>query len=401
VSVTTPNRHPAWLPNLLGMLIAVGPAATDMYLPAFPAVEASFGTAPGTAQLTLATWFVGLAIGQVSQGSMSDRFGRRRPLIAGCILFTICCVACALAPSMTFLAIIRLVAAFGASAGMVIARAIVRDLAHGQAAAIMMSRLILVMSLSPILAPTIGGALLTFTHWRVIFWLLSAYGLLCTLLSWKLLPETLPPDRRVHLSLPDLAARYVAIVREPTFITHALMGACGTFTLFAYLAGSAPVFEDGFGLSPPVFGAIFGLCASALVVSAQLNARLLPRFGLNRMLTSVAWLSFAATLVLCGLSFGGVHNLVLIALPLIVTIGCQGFSNANASAGALTRHAGHAGSAAALMGTLQYGLGAIAGLLVGVFTDGTPRGMAALMCTGMAGAVFFDRLRPHPERPHA
>jgi MFS transporter, DHA1 family, multidrug resistance protein len=379
------------------MFIAVGPAATDMYLPAFPAVEGSFGTAPGTAQLTLATWFAGLAIGQVTQGSLSDRFGRRRPLIAGCILFTLCCIGCAIAPSMTVLAVLRLVAAFGASAGMVIARAVVRDLAHGQAAAVMMSRLIMVMGLSPILAPTIGGALLTFAHWRAIFWLLGAYGVLCTILAWKLLPETLDPAQRVHLNLANLADRYVMIARERTFITHAMMGACSTFTLFAYLAGSAPVFEGGFGLSPPVFGLIFGLCACALVVAAQLNARLLPRFGLNAMLSGIAWVSFCATLVLCALAFGRVHSLAMIAAPLIVTIGCQGFSNANASAGALTRHAGHAGSAAALMGTLQYGLGSVSGLLVGLLTDGTPRGMAALMCAGMAGAVLFNRIRPHPE----
>lgn len=187
MSIRTAHRtihttsHPTWLPSLLGLFIAVGPAATDMYLPAFPAVEATFGTAPGTAQLTLATWFAGLAVGQITQGTLSDRFGRRVPLMAGFFVFTLSTIGCALAPSLTALAVFRLFAAFGASAGMVISRAVVRDLSEGQAAAIMMSRLVLVMGVAPILAPTIGGAILAFAHWRVIFWLLALYGAACVI----------------------------------------------------------------------------------------------------------------------------------------------------------------------------------------------------------------------------
>src|ERR1700733_5891249 len=194
MSVHVPPKHPTWLPSLLGLFIAVGPAATDMYLPAFPAVEATFGTEPGTAQLTLATWFAGLAVGQITQGTLSDRFGRRIPLMVGFLVFTLATLGCALAPILTVLAIFRAVAAFGASAGMVIARAMVRDLSEGQAAAIMMSRLILVMGVAPILAPTVGGAILAFTHWRVIFWLLTLYGVVCIVRAWKVLPETLPGE---------------------------------------------------------------------------------------------------------------------------------------------------------------------------------------------------------------
>ncbi|PPQ30338.1 hypothetical protein CCS01_19470 [Rhodopila globiformis] len=319
--MTTPSirPHPNWLPSLLGLFIAVGPAATDMYLPSFPAVESAFGTAPGTAQLTLATWFAGLALGQLNQGSLADRFGRRLPLMAGFGVFTLATIGCALAPTLPALAVFRLIAAFGASAGMVIARAVVRDLAEGQAAAIMMSRLVLVMGLAPILAPSIGGGVLVFAQWRVIFWLLAAYGVAC------------------------------------------ILSAC------------------------------------SLVACAQLNARLLPIAGLSRMLTVIAWVSFTATLVLTALAFSGVHILWAIIAPLVVIIGCQGFANANTNAGALSRHAGHAGSAAALMGTFQFGLGASAGLLVSLLTDGTPRGMAAMMACGMLGAVIADRVRPRTE----
>jgi DHA1 family bicyclomycin/chloramphenicol resistance-like MFS transporter len=394
MSPHVPPRHPAWLPTLLGLFIAVGPAATDMYLPAFPAVEASFGTAPGTAQLTLATWFAGLAVGQITQGTLSDRFGRRIPLIAGFIVFTLSTIGCALAPSLTWLAIFRTTAAFGASAGMVISRAVVRDLSEGQAAAIMMSRLVLVMGVAPILAPTIGGAILTFAHWRVIFWTLAVYGTVCVITAWKTLPETLPEERRLRLSPAGQAARYLMILRERTFLTHAIMGGCSTFCMFAYLSGCSPVFENGFGLSPSAFALIFGLCAVSLVGCSQLNARLLPRFGLNRMLTAVARVSFCGTVVLAAVAFSGVHVLWAVVAPLVVVIGCQGFNNANTTAGALSRHAGHAGSASALMGTFQFSLGASSGVLVGLLTDGTPRGMAAMMFCGMLGAVITDRFRP-------
>ncbi|MGE0226495.1 MAG: multidrug effflux MFS transporter [Acetobacteraceae bacterium] len=385
---------PVWLPSLLGFFIAAGPAATDMYLPAFPAVEATFGTASGTAQLTLAAWFAGLGIGQVTQGTLSDRFGRRRPLMLGTAIFALATLGCALAPSLGWLAIFRAISAIGASAGMVIGRAIVRDLADGQAAAIMMSRLMLVMGVAPILAPSIGGLILIFAHWRVIFLLLATYGAICSLLAWKVLPETLPEERRIRLGVYAQINRYASILAERTFLAHAVMGASGTFCMFAYLAGSAPVFIQGYGLTPSQFALIFGLCSCGLIAGSQINARLLPRFGLSFMLRTISRISLTATTTLVILAFTGVHNLALIIAPIFVALSCQGFSNANASVGALSRHAQHAGSASALMGLGQFSLGASSGLLVGLLTDGTPRGMAALMMCGSLGAVIADLCRP-------
>jgi len=280
---------------------------------------------------------------------------------------------------------------------MVIARAVVRDRSEGHAAAIMMSRLVLVMGVAPILAPTIGGAILAFAHWRVIFWVLAAYGAICVVTAWKVLPETLPPDRRLRLSFTGQVARYMMILREKTFLTHAIMGGCSTFCMFAYLSGCSPVFEDGFGLNPSEFALIFGGCAVALVCCSQLNARLLPRVGLSRMLTNVARISCCGTLVLLIVAFSNVHVLWAVVAPLVVVIGCQGFNNANSSAGALSRHGAHAASASALMGTFQFSLGASSGVLVGFLTDGTPRGMAAMMFCGMLGAVIADRFRPRTE----
>ena len=383
-----------WLPALLGFLIAVGPGATDMYLPAFPAVEASFHSAPGTAQLTLASWFAGLAVGQITQGTVSDRFGRRLPLLVGTAGFTLACLGCALAPSIAWLAGFRAVAAFAASASMVIPRAVVRDLADGHAAAIMMSRLMLVMGAAPILAPSIGGLVLLFAHWRMIFVILAIYGAIAGALVWRYLPETLEQERRNRLHLGEQFARYRSILTDRGFVTHAAMGGCASFGMFAYLGGSSPVFIQGFHLSPSVFALVFGLNSIGLIACSQLNARLLRRYSPSQLLAMAQRVSLCSGAVLCGVAFAGVHVLALVMAPIFVSISCMGLTNANAIVGALSRHAAHAGSAAALMGVGQYSLGATSGLLVGLLTDGTPRGMALLMCAGSLGSVIAERFRP-------
>lgn len=385
---------PFWLPALLGFLIAVGPGATDMYLPAFPAVEASFHSAPGTAQLTLASWFAGLAFGQITQGTVSDRFGRRLPLVVATAGFTLACIGCALAPSIGWLAAFRFASAFAASASMVIPRAVVRDLADGHAAAILMSRLMLVMGVAPILAPSIGGLVLLFAHWRFIFVILAIYGATACALVWRFLPETLTPDHRIRLGFGDQFRRYGGILRERGFITHAAMGGCASFGMFAYLGGSSPVFIEGFHLSPSIFALIFGLNSIGLIAGSQINARLLRRYTPSQLLVGAQRVSLASGLVLCVIAFGGYHVLPLVMAPVFVSISCMGFTNANAMVGALSRHAAHAGSAAALMGVGQFSLGATSGLLVGLLTDGTPRGMALLMFLGSLGSVIAQWFRP-------
>jgi MFS transporter, DHA1 family, multidrug resistance protein len=387
-------RFPAWLPLLLGFLTAVGPATTDMYLPAFPAIEASFGARPGSAQLTLAAWFAGLAIGQFSQGTLSDRFGRKRPLVVATAVYTLACLGCALAPTIGWLAAFRAVAAIGASAGMVIPRAVVRDLAQGHAAAVLMSRLALVMGAAPILAPALGSAVLAFADWRGIFWILMAYGAICCVLVAFLLPDTLPPERRIRLHLGEQFARYRSILAERGFLSHATMGGFATFAFFGYLAGSSPVFIQGFGLTPLRYAMVFGANSFGLICCAQLNPIVLRRFGHSGVLRTVARVHLCATATLTVIAFAGLHILPLVIAPVFVAISCMGMLNPNTIVGALARHAQHAGSASAVMGTGQYLLGAVSGLLVGLFTDGTPRGMAVLMLVGSIGMVMADRARP-------
>jgi MFS transporter, DHA1 family, multidrug resistance protein len=389
-----PMKFPAWLPLLLGFLTAVGPSTTDMYLPAFPAIEASFGSPPGSAQLTLAAWFAGLAVGQMTQGTLSDRFGRKRPLMIATAIYTVACLGCALSPSIEWLAGFRALAAIGASAGMVIPRAMVRDLAEGHAAAVLLSRLSLVMGAAPILAPTVGSAVLAFANWRGIFWILTAYGAVCWLLVVVLLPDTLPAANRIQLRLGEQLARYRSILSERGFLTHAAMGAFATFAFFAYLGGSSPVFIQGFGLTPAAYAVIFGANSFGLICCAQLNPLLLRRFGHVAVLRGVARVHLCATATLTAVALAGLHRLPLVIAPLIVAISCMGMLNPNTIVGALARHQQHAGSASSVMGTGQYLLGAVSGLLVGLATDGTPRGMALLMLVGSIGMALADKRRP-------
>ncbi|GAC1477732.1 MAG: multidrug effflux MFS transporter [Acetobacteraceae bacterium] len=388
--------YPVWLPVLLGVLTAVGPLSTDMYLPAFPAIEAALGGRIGTAQITLATWFAGLAIGQLTQGSLADRYGRRGPLIVGTAIYTLANAGCALAPDLTTLAIMRFIAGFGGSASMVIPRAVVRDLADGHAAARMMSQLILVMGAAPILAPTLGGLVLTVAPWRAILWIMAGYGAICGLLVWRLLPDTLPRRNRVRLGLAGLLQRYAMVLRDRGFLTFAMMGGLGMFGMFAYIGGSPPVLIQRFGFSPAQYGMMFGASAAAFIVGSQISPRLLHRFGASRIVrtAALAYLLAALALFACArLDVGGVFGVVL---PVVVSMGSMGFIMPNSAVGALSRHAAHAGSASALIGTIQFCLAALSGMLVGVLSDGTARPMSLLMLLGAIGVVVADRLRPLP-----
>ena len=385
---------PSWLPLLLGLLTAVGPISTDMYLPAFPAIEAGLGLRSGSAQVTLATWFAGLAVGQLVQGSLADRYGRRGPLIAGTLLYAAANVGCALAPDLLTLAAMRFLAACGGSASMVIPRAVVRDIADGHAAARLMSKLILVMGAAPILAPALGGAVLGFASWHAIFWITSAYGALCCLLVWRFLPDTLSPAHRISLGAASLAERYIRVARDRVFLSYALTAGCGMFGMFAYIGGSPAVFIQRFGLSPTTYGALFGVSAAAFIVGSQVAPRLLPRYGAARVLRAGVRCYLLATSTLLALALLGVGGPAGVVLPVMAAMGTMGFVMPVSTVGALSRHAAQAGSASALMGTLGFLLAALSGVLVGLLSDGTARPFAALMVLGAVGAVLADWLRP-------
>jgi len=281
---------------------------------------------------------------------------------------------------------------------MVIPRAIVRDLADGHAAARLMSKLILVMGAAPILAPTLGGLILGFGDWHWIFWITAVYGAICAVLVAVLLPETLKDGHRVRLGLGGMASRFVGVAQDGVFLGYALIGGFGMFGMFAYIGGSPPVLIERYGFSPAQYGMLFGCSAGMFILASQISPRLLPRFGGPRIVRTATMVYALAGLVLLAsavIDRGGVATIVV---PVMVAMGCMGFIMPNAAVGALTRHAHQAGSASALMGTVQFTMAACSGVLVGLLSDGSARPMAGMVLLGAVGAVVADRLRPRPVR---
>lgn len=384
---------PSWLPLLLGFLTAINPISTDMYLPAFPTLEAEFRTGAGSAQVTLATWFIGLAVGQVTQGSLADRFGRRGPLMVGTLVYTAASIGCALAPDMGWLAVFRGLAAFGASASAVIPRAIVRDMATGLEAARLMSRLILVMGAAPILAPSLGGLLLGVAGWRSIFWVMAGYGALSCLLVWRLLPDTLPVERRLRLGFFALFRGYWRVLSEPVFVTHALLGAAVMFCVFAYISGAPAIYIEHFGITPGQFAVIFGASAAGFIGGAQLNPMLAARFRPGRVLTaaSLGVLLASVLLVACAVTgWGGIWG---VFPPVVLLLSASSLVLPNSAVGALARHGQRAGTASALLGTIQFAVAALGSMGVGIFANGTPLPVTLVILFGALMALGLNGLR--------
>ncbi|MDE8342466.1 MAG: multidrug effflux MFS transporter [Acidocella sp.] len=379
------------LPLLLGFLIAVGPLSTDMYLPAFPQIAADFQN-QAAPQISLAAYFIGLAVGQMTQGALSDRLGRRSPLLAGLIIYTIASIGCAFCWSVSSFAVFRFLAALGCSAGVVIPRAMVRDLADGPAAAKLFSKLVLVMGVAPIVAPMLGAVVVSISNWRMIFVVAALYGVLAVWLVWRKLPDTLPPERRTRIGLVPVIVRYVNISRERAFITHAAVGAFTSAALFAYLSATPQIFIGGYGWNTAEYAALFGMNAVAYIGYNQMNPALVSRFGIGPVIVFAVTTLVISCLILVALALHPIGPWGVIAALLISEIGF-GLINPCAMVGALSRHQAHAGSASALLGTMQYTGGAVAGLAMGVLGNNTvgPMAVAMLACALAAAAAAWAR----------
>jgi MFS transporter, DHA1 family, multidrug resistance protein len=350
---------------LLGGLSAFGPLSMDMYLPGLPDLAHELSAPASAAQLTITSCMLGLALGQLLAGPVSDALGRRRPLLVGLAAYTAASALCAAAPGMGSLVLLRLVQGVAGAAGIVIARAIVRDLHSGVAAARFFSLLVLVAGLAPILAPLVGGQLLHVTDWRGIFLVLAAIGLLLLAASWRLLDETLPTGERHGGGLSATLRVFGRLLRERGFVGYALACGMSFAAMAAYISGSPFVLQDIYGVSPQAFSALFALNAGGIMAASQIGARTVERAGPSRLLAlglgagAVGGVGLLAAILLDA-GLGGV-------LPcLFVVVSSVGLVLPNALALALTGHPRTAGSAAALMGLSQFALGAAAAPLVGV-----------------------------------
>lgn len=385
-----------WLIILLGLVTGIGPLATDMYLPAFPQVEHDLAGGPGSAQFTLAAWFFGLALGQFSQGPLSDRFGRRAPLILGLGVFALASAGCALVQNYHLFCLCRFLGAVGGSASAVIPRAVVRDVATGKKGARIMSQLTLVFGVMPVLAPSLGSIVLKFGNWRWIFWLGAVYGVIAIIGIFLSLPDTLAPERRIPFSLIRIASRYILILKEPVFRSNALVVTFSTFVMFAYL-GSAPVlFEQVLHFSSGQFGLFFGVNAAAFILGTQINGKLVHKIAMPVLLeVALAWavLVGAVFVVLAFMGVAGEHNPVLTCALITSITGALGFIGPNATVMSFYHHGQHAGSASAMLGTMQFSLGSLSSILVGLIPGNSALPTAIGMMTGILGMLGADLLR--------
>lgn len=377
---------------MLGALTALGPLSIDMYLPSFQAIARDLTASPAQVQLTLAVFFVALGIGQAFYGPLSDRFGRRRPLCFGLALYVLASAGCALARSIEALVAWRFAQALGGCAGMVIARAVVRDRFDEREAARFFSLLILVTGLAPILAPSIGGQILVFFSWRAIFWTLAGFALVGFITATFMLPESLPPERRTEGGVATALRVYSRLLRDRAFMRYALSGALVISGMFAYIFGSPFVFMQIYGVRPERFGWIFGAIALGLISASQLNRVVLARVAGARILSHALVVTAAAGVILLVMAWTGVGGLAGLLGPLFVYIASLGFVLPNVIATALGPQGRNAGTASALLGTLQFGAGATVGALLGVLGDGTAVPMAGLIATCGLSALLVHRL---------
>lgn len=370
---------------MLGSIIAIGPLSIDLYLPAFPELADSLGTSEPMIQLTLTACLIGLALGQSIVGPLSDALGRRRPLLVGLIGYTVASVLCAIAPTAATLAGARFAQGLLGAGGLVIAQALVRDLFEGRMVARVLSRLILVMGMAPVLAPALGGQLLVLTGWRGLFWVLAAFGLAMSVVVAGFVPETLTVERRRTGGVKDALGSYGRLLRDRRFVAHIGIGGLGFVLVFSYVSGSPFAYQEIHGVSPQLFGALFGLNAVGMVIASQLNARLVFTLEPVRILRAAVPVTAAAALVFLITSATGAFGLAGLMVPLFVVMTSIGFILPNNGAMALNRHPESAGTAAALLGSGQFAVGAFAGPLIGAIDTGTALPMASAMTIGALG----------------
>lgn len=390
------GRRYVQLVIVLGALSAIGPLTIDAYLPALPTLSAQLGATDAQAQATITGLLIGLGVGQLVIGPLSDAVGRRKPLLAGLVLHALMSIVCAFAPSITMLTITRTLQGIGGAAVSVVAMAIVRDLFTGLRAAQLLSRLVLVLGIAPILAPSLGGALLQITSWRGIFVVLALAAAGLFALAWVALPETLPVERRRPASLRGSLRAYGSLFSDRLFLAMVGVGGMVFATIFAYVAGAPFVLQEIYGLTPEQFGLAFGANAVGMIALTQLNPLLVRRYGPVRVLTGAVLLGVTSALALLAVAITGFGGLVGLMIPLAFVVSSAGLAFPNAPAIALSRHGEAAGTAAAMLGAVQFVVGGAIAPIVGLLANGTPVPMAAVMVgtTGLATTLVLFARRP-------
>ena len=388
---------------VLGLLSAIGPFAIDMYLPALPAIGLALRADVHAVQLSLMTFFLSFAISQLVYGPASDIFGRKPPLYVGIVLFIVGSIGCALAPDIGWLIGFRFLQGLGGGAPMVVPRAIVRDLHTGVEATKLMALLLLVFSVSPVLAPLIGSFVIDAGGWRAIFWAVAAIGAVGVVLTAVTLEETRPVAARADSSVGSTVRAFALLLRDVRFMGLTAIGGFGMAAFFIYLANSSFVLIDHYGLTPRQYSLVFSVNAASFIGASQFAGRFAARYGLPKLI-AVAVLGFTATMVAtCAVDLAGNESLAVIVAMLMLGFGFLGLVVPTTSVMALDDHGTIAGAASALMGTLQLVMGAVVIAALGPFVDGTARPMliGIAVVALVAGALTWLTLGRAPHHAPA
>jgi DHA1 family bicyclomycin/chloramphenicol resistance-like MFS transporter len=396
---TKQEKMMLWMTVFMGMLAAIAPLSTDMYLPGLPAMMADFAVSPSMIQLTLTASMAGMAASQIISGPVSDKKGRRRPLFLGMAIFSLSSLACILSHTIYWLLLFRFIQGFSGGAGIVIARAIARDLCRGTALTKLFSMLMLVNGLAPILAPVIGGQILRFSSWRGIFWLLVSIGIVLAVCAW-LMPETLPQKRRLVSNAAGGLKQFASLFGDRYFMGHCIMQCFAFAAFFAYISGSSFVFQNVYHVSPQAFSLIFGLNGIGLMISGAVTGRLTGRIADWRMLRVVLWGALIGSgLLLLGFLAGlPVYAIITILFFTVATLASMSTTSFSL---AMQAQGKQAGSASALIGFFSMISGAVMAPVVGIAGSYTAIPMGLVMVFGEAGALLSFYFLIYPAHTHS
>ncbi|WFR71650.1 multidrug effflux MFS transporter [Prescottella defluvii] len=385
----------------LGSMTALGPFTIDMYLPALPDIAAALDSSSSGAQLTITGTLIGLALGQLVIGPLSDTLGRKRPLVAGIALHIVAALLAVFATNIAMLGVLRVFQGVGAAAAAVVTMAMVRDLYSDSTVAVVISRLMLVLGVAPVLAPSIGGALLVALDWRGIFVALALIGVVIALIAIFALPETLPPDRRRPGGLGPVLRTYGMLLRDRTFVALTLVASVVMASLFVYVSGASFVYQDQFDLDQQQFALVFSAGAFSMIGATQLNVRLLRRWSPRRIVQWSLTAAVALGLVAVVVAFFTIGGMAGFVATLWIMLGAVCFVLPNAPALALSRHGEAAGTAAALLGSMQYAVGAVVAPLVGLLgntSTALASSMTACLAIALATMLASARISDRPPR---
>lgn len=385
---------------VLGLLAGLGPFTIDLYLPAFPAVKDDFNATDAVVQLTLSATTLGFAFGQLVVGPLSDRIGRRRPLLIATSVHVLASVAVAMAPDIVTLSLMRVVQGFGAAAGTAVAMAMVRDLFSGKQLTTALSRLALVIGIAPIAAPVVGSWMVGFLHWRGLFWVLAAYAALVIVLQLLFLRETLPPQLRQARGHSTLGQRYRAVLTDRVFVGVVIIGASIFGGMFAYISTASLLLQEVYGFSPGGFGLVFALCSVGVLIGTQTAGRAANHFGPQWVLAVSTALLVISALFVVALDLAGLGVAGLVP-PLAVFAFAFGLSMPCVQTLALAGHSSEAGTAASLLGACNMSIAGLVSPIVGLFhiENAVPMGTIMIICGLLATCSLWFVVRPKTVPP--